>query len=175
MEDPEARKNRLKALREKANKPAADVSARMNANPTKKCRNPEPVCGPLSDLRCFDCLCAQAPIKFRNYRPTDNTLLGTANEGSADKEAAAPPTAPPRKAEEEDAIKRELKKHIEEHGGGEDVLNIAPKKPNWDLKRDVSKKVEKLDRLTQRAIVDMLREKIANQEDESSSEEEEEE
>lgn len=173
MEDPEARKNRLKALREKANKPAADVSARHECKFHEKMSEPR-ACGPLSDLRCFDSSCAQAPIKFRNYRPTDNTLLGTANEGSADKEAAAPPTAPPRKAEEEDAIKRELKKHIEEHGGGEDVLNIAPKKPNWDLKRDVSKKVEKLDRLTQRAIVDMLREKIANQEDESSSEEEEE-
>ena len=28
----------------------------------------------------------------------------------------------------------------EEHGGSE-MLNIAPRKPNWDLKRDVAKKV----------------------------------
>jgi hypothetical protein len=28
----------------------------------------------------------------------------------------------------------------DEHGGAE-MLNIAPRKPNWDLKRDVAKKV----------------------------------
>lgn len=55
------------------------------------------------------------------------------------------------------------------------MLNIAPRKPNWDLKRDVAKKMEKLDRMTQKAIVELLREKIANQEDDDEDEDEEEE
>jgi len=38
-----------------------------------------------------------------------------------------------------------------------DLLNLAPQKPNWDLKRDIAKKLEKLDALTRRAITDMIR------------------
>jgi len=33
---------------------------------------------------------------------------------------------------------------------------LAPKKPNWDLKRDVEKKLEVLEKRTQRAIVKLL-------------------
>lgn len=36
------------------------------------------------------------------------------------------------------------------------LVNIAPKKPNWDLRRDVAKQLEKLERRTQRAIVQLL-------------------
>lgn len=43
----------------------------------------------------------------------------------------------------------------------EEELNIAPKKANWDLKRDVEKKLEKLSRRTQRAIVEIIRERMA--------------
>ena len=37
---------------------------------------------------------------------------------------------------------------------------LAPKKVNWDLKRDIQEKVEKLDRHTQRAIIQLLRERL---------------
>jgi hypothetical protein len=40
-------------------------------------------------------------------------------------------------------------------------LDIAPKKPNWDLKRDISKKLEKLERRTQGAIVKLIKQKLA--------------
>lgn len=43
----------------------------------------------------------------------------------------------------------------------EEELNIAPKKANWDLKRDVEKKLDKLNRRTQRAIVEIIRERMA--------------
>ncbi len=36
------------------------------------------------------------------------------------------------------------------------IVSIAPKKPNWDLRRDVAKKLEKLERRTQRAIVELM-------------------
>ena len=36
------------------------------------------------------------------------------------------------------------------------LVNVAPKKPNWDLRRDVAKQLEKLERRTQRAIVQLL-------------------
>ncbi|XP_040155654.1 coiled-coil domain-containing protein 12 [Anopheles arabiensis] len=46
-----------------------------------------------------------------------------------------------------------------------DIVNLAPRKPDWDLKRDVSKKLEKLDRKTQKAIAEIIRDRlIAGQE-----------
>ncbi|CAM9506872.1 unnamed protein product [Chrysoparadoxa australica] len=64
-------------------------------------------------------------------------------------------------------IQQELSKLQE--GQDQDVINIAPKKPDWDLKRDVESKLKKLERRTQRAIADMLREKLAREAEEGSS------
>lgn len=38
------------------------------------------------------------------------------------------------------------------------LLNIAPKKANWDLKRDVAAKLDKLERRTQRCLIEMMQE-----------------
>lgn len=40
------------------------------------------------------------------------------------------------------------------------VTSMAPKKINWDLKRDISDKLAKLERRTQKAIVGMLKERL---------------
>ncbi|KAF7813403.1 coiled-coil domain-containing protein 12-like [Senna tora] len=37
-------------------------------------------------------------------------------------------------------------------------LNIAPKKPNWDLRRDVQKKLDKLEKRTQKALYKLMEE-----------------
>ncbi len=39
----------------------------------------------------------------------------------------------------------------------QDLLNIAPKRPNWDLKREMEKKVARLERQTQQAIHTLIR------------------
>lgn len=36
-------------------------------------------------------------------------------------------------------------------------VNIAPKKPNWDLRRDVQKRLEKLEKRTQIALRQLMR------------------
>uniref|UniRef100_A0A7S4V4W8 Cwf18 pre-mRNA splicing factor n=1 Tax=Ditylum brightwellii TaxID=49249 RepID=A0A7S4V4W8_9STRA len=41
-----------------------------------------------------------------------------------------------------------------------DMSAIAPKKVNWDLKRDIKSKIDRLERRTERAIVDLLRERL---------------
>lgn len=41
------------------------------------------------------------------------------------------------------------------------LANVAPKKANWDLKRDVAAKLEKLERRTQRALVGIMQEEEA--------------
>ena len=55
----------------------------------------------------------------------------------------------------------------------ESAKEMAPKKLNWDLKRDIESKLAKLERRTQRAIVELLKERLAKEaedadEDESS-------
>ena len=50
------------------------------------------------------------------------------------------------------------------------LVNVAPKKPNWDLRRDVAPKLAKLDRLTQQALLKLAREEAsARAEDEKES------
>ncbi|KAJ7047056.1 mRNA splicing factor [Mycena alexandri] len=44
-----------------------------------------------------------------------------------------------------------------------DVFNIAPKRPNWDLKREMDKKLAKLQRRTQESIHTLIRQRLAAQ------------
>lgn len=41
---------------------------------------------------------------------------------------------------------------------GDDIIKVAPKKANWDLRRDVAKGLEKLERRTKRALVTIMQE-----------------
>uniref|UniRef100_A0A7S0BL71 Coiled-coil domain-containing protein 12 n=1 Tax=Rhodosorus marinus TaxID=101924 RepID=A0A7S0BL71_9RHOD len=45
-----------------------------------------------------------------------------------------------------------------------DLNKLAPKKANWDLKRDISGKLEKLERRTQRSILELVRQRVGDQE-----------
>jgi coiled-coil domain-containing protein 12 len=47
---------------------------------------------------------------------------------------------------------------LETNGAEDPIVSIAPKKPNSDLRRDVAKKLEKLERRTQRAIIELMQE-----------------
>ncbi|TCD66193.1 hypothetical protein EIP91_001687 [Steccherinum ochraceum] len=42
-----------------------------------------------------------------------------------------------------------------------DLFNIAPKRANWDLRRDMDKKLAKLERQTQQAIHTLIRQRLA--------------
>lgn len=86
------------------------------------------------------------PIKFRNYKPVDEKL----------KEYVSKQPYVPNIVEE---INEKLSKVIEANKSC-DILNLAPKKANWDLKRDLSKKLEILDKRTQRSIFEMVRQKF---------------
>ncbi|CAG9865020.1 unnamed protein product [Phyllotreta striolata] len=41
-----------------------------------------------------------------------------------------------------------------------DVTALAPRKPDWDLKRDVAKKLAKLEKQTQKAIAELIRDRL---------------
>jgi coiled-coil domain-containing protein 12 len=106
-------------------------------------------------------------VKFRNYAPKDESL---------DKEAGEPAS---KKMRQNDEIEQQEEKHSEleralmeanvdaamatEDAGftatQESGIHFiaAPKKVNWDLKRDVAKKMNRLERRTQKAVVELLR------------------
>lgn len=47
------------------------------------------------------------------------------------------------------------------------VFNIAPKRPNWDLKREMERKLAKLERKTQEAIHTLIRQRLSSQKGQS--------
>ncbi|KLO10548.1 hypothetical protein SCHPADRAFT_916313 [Schizopora paradoxa] len=48
-----------------------------------------------------------------------------------------------------------------------DLLNIAPKRINWDLKREMERKAAKLERQTQEAIYKLIRQRLVAQKGET--------
>ncbi|XP_077384452.1 coiled-coil domain-containing protein 12 isoform X2 [Festucalex cinctus] len=93
-------------------------------------------------------------LKLRNYTPEDAEL----------KERQVPKAKP---ASVEDKVKDQLKAANPEPIIEEvDLANLAPRKPDWDLKRDVAKKLEKLSRRTQRAIAELIRDRLRGSEEE---------
>jgi coiled-coil domain-containing protein 12 len=97
-------------------------------------------------------------IRFRNYKPYDSSLVVKDDEpvSNITKDVEAPVAT---RKDETDVIKKELAQYNEEE------LNIVPKKANWDLKCQIEGKLIKLKRKTQRAIVDIMREKLAEKSD----------
>ncbi|KAG7394005.1 hypothetical protein PHYBOEH_005928 [Phytophthora boehmeriae] len=64
---------------------------------------------------------------------------------------------------------------IEEEANTEDesddeLLDLAPKRANWDMERDIAPMLRKLERRTQHAIVEILREKMAAEQQEDDEE-----
>lgn len=72
-----------------------------------------------------------------------------------------------------DAVEKEVHEHldamkmpivVEEI----DITNLAPRKITWDLKRDISKKMHILERRTQKAIAELIRERLKGAEEDIS-------
>lgn len=77
----------------------------------------------------------------------------------------APPTQAVEKTLEQQAkeVEEEIRRKAEEEeqdDKGVDLFKLQPKKPNWDLKRDLDKKLEILNVRTENAIARMVRERI---------------
>ncbi|KAJ8524107.1 hypothetical protein ON010_g17012 [Phytophthora cinnamomi] len=56
----------------------------------------------------------------------------------------------------------------------DELLNLAPKRANWDMERDIAPMLRKLERRTQHAIVEILREKLAAEQQEEDDEDDDE-
>ncbi|XP_038220178.1 coiled-coil domain-containing protein 12 [Zerene cesonia] len=87
---------------------------------------------------------------FRSYKPQDENL-----------QQAKLQDAEPAKVDEEvkDLVEAGKEKVVLQDL---DIASLAPRKPDWDLKRDVAKKLEKLERRTQKAIAELIWERLKN-------------
>ncbi|KAL9180565.1 hypothetical protein ACHAXT_011018 [Thalassiosira profunda] len=110
-------------------------------------------------------------LSFRNYVPKDASL-----DAAAPPEGALPSKRqktgeggtkdPPPKSALEAALAKTSRESREAAGqnagtgGWADVTPVSTQKVNWDLKRDIQPKMDKLERRTQRAIVELLRERL---------------
>ncbi|XP_077848668.1 coiled-coil domain-containing protein 12 isoform X2 [Macaca mulatta] len=96
-------------------------------------------------------------LRLRNYVPEDEDL----------KKRRVPQAKP---VAVEEKVKEQLEAAKPEPVIEEvDLANLAPRKPDWDLKRDVAKKLEKLKKRTQRAIAELIRERLKGQDDSLAS------
>ena len=114
-------------------------------------------------------------LTFRNYIPKDATLDESADDDAAKQQSSkrqkTSSTAQTKESDQsKSALEIALAKTSRESreaagqnvgaGGWSKVTAISTKKVNWDLKRDIQHKMDKLERRTQRAIVDLLRERL---------------
>ena len=99
-------------------------------------------------------------LSGRNYDPeTKGAKLGFETAPSDGKETLE------KKA---DALALETKKQAQEEEKADkplDLFKLQPKKPNWDLKRDLDRKLEVLNMRTDNAIARLVRGRIAKQQE----------
>ncbi|ROT35649.1 hypothetical protein SODALDRAFT_329014 [Sodiomyces alkalinus F11] len=139
------RKSRLAQLKNLKRKQPSDEIV-----PPESARSPSPPAEPdVSKLH----------LSGRNYDPeTRGPKLGF----------EAPPIEDldqPTLEEQAAVVEAEVKQAAAEEERGDkavDLFKLQPKQPNWDLKRDLEKKLEILNTRTDNAIARLVRERIAN-------------
>ena len=90
----------------------------------------------------------EKPLKFRNYVPKTPKLTSFV--------VRAPTTV----AEIELNLEKEIKTTLKEFEiQQKEPLTITPKKPNWDLKRNLETKLEKINKKTEDAIKKLVKAK----------------
>ncbi|KAL0079623.1 cwf18 pre-mRNA splicing factor-domain-containing protein [Phycomyces blakesleeanus] len=100
---------------------------------------------------------SEKKLSFRSYTPADEKLKQHVKIATPDDIGETVET------ETKEITKEVLAKAAVKEKEEVDLFNLAPKKANWDLKRDVEKKLEKLDRRTQRAVLEILRQRLTEE------------
>jgi coiled-coil domain-containing protein 12 len=137
------RKSRLAKLKSLKRKQPGDEIV-----PPESTRSPSPPASP--DV-------AKLHLSGRNYDPeTKGPKLGFEAPPTLGLEK---PTLEQQAAEVEAEIRRKAEED-EKEDQAVDLFKLQPKKPNWDLKRDLEKKLEILNVRTENAIASLVRERI---------------
>merc|ERR1711908_127624 len=90
-------------------------------------------------------------LKLRNYRPLDENL----HRDEIDKADVIPVDG------EVEGLEEEARAQAPGAETNElDLVALAPKRPDWDLKRAIEPQLDKLKRKTERAIAELIRERL---------------
>ncbi|KZO95853.1 mRNA splicing factor [Calocera viscosa TUFC12733] len=95
----------------------------------------------------------EPPLKLRAFDPVTRSLR---KHGDVDEEDTVERAV-------EGLAEKIIKEDEEKRAEDLDLFNIAPKRPNWDLKRELEKKLAKLERKTQEAIHTLIRQRLQSQ------------
>ena len=93
-------------------------------------------------------------ITFRNYVPQDESLVQKAPEDEPEPAA--------KKLKLEDALVK-AQEEVRQQSSNASNFDATTKKINWDLKRDIEPQLDKLERRTQKALVALLKERLAKE------------
>jgi coiled-coil domain-containing protein 12 len=108
---------------------------------------------------------ADKSLKFRNYSAKDEALGGDAPEQQEEEEEEGP--ASKKSRVEKSAVALALEKaQSSAPKQATAAAPVVPKKANWDLKRDVAPALERLEKRTQRAVIQLLRERLEREAEE---------
>ncbi|KAH8893159.1 hypothetical protein GQ53DRAFT_745410 [Thozetella sp. PMI_491] len=144
-----ARLAKLKSLKRK--QPEDDVPAPLEVE------EPSAVEVPEQDV-------ARLHLSGRNYDPeTKGPKLGFENAPTQNMEG---PSLEEQAADLEEETMRQAAVDAQDDKGI-DIFKLQPKKPNWDLKRELNKKLEVLNMRTDHAIAKLVRERLAAKKAES--------
>ncbi|KAI0685668.1 mRNA splicing factor [Cytidiella melzeri] len=102
---------------------------------------------------------AEGVIKHRTYDPDTKTLKKHVADGDVEMDTV--------EKNVDGLAERIIAEDAERRMQELDLHNIAPKRPNWDLKRDLEKKLARLERKTQEAIHTLIRQRLAAQKGQS--------
>merc|ERR1712150_43207 len=86
-------------------------------------------------------------LKFRNYKPHDSILKPMKMENHKPEKIG-------------NQIRDQLIENIKEDEEDLGIDTLQPRKPDWDLKRDLNPKMMKLNRATHAALSEILRERL---------------
>ncbi|PIL24428.1 hypothetical protein GSI_14182 [Ganoderma sinense ZZ0214-1] len=99
-------------------------------------------------------------IKHRSFDPETRTLKKRTNDEDVEMEDTVEQRV-------DGLAEKIIAEDADRRAQDLDLFNIAPKRPNWDLKRELDKKLSKLERKTQESMHTLIRRRLAAQKGES--------
>ncbi|KAF9287724.1 mRNA splicing factor [Linnemannia elongata] len=91
-------------------------------------------------------------MSFRNYTPVNETLKD--QESKITTPADIGDTV---EKKMEGVVEKVIQEEDEKRAKDVDIFTLAPKKPNWDLKRDIEPQLLKLEKKTRAAVIELIR------------------